>query len=328
MSSLTRASIQQLNQVLDSAGLEWFGFRLPGLRIESYFYYKHVNAAPYVIGTHQHQHWEVSRLVAGKADFFVDEGSGEFAFTDDSEHYLVIPPEVPHRWSLAEGPLILNSWQIQIKPDNPGGERLIALLREKALKSRYILPATPVQLKGEQLLEDIASVNFPPGILGPMLNGVARVVIGSLVSSIDLWPTELVDEQDTQDSASFNLAKKIQKFMELNLHNSVKLVDLESHFHYSGRHLNRIFHQHFDQSIGQFLRERRFELALRWLATTNRSVKDIALSLGYGTVSHFCRFFRERTNLSPMQYREESRATGDSNGHSPSWNKLIDSGQS
>lgn len=313
-----RTSIQQRNQILDSAGLKWFGFRLPGLWVDSYFYYKQVNEKPYVINYHKHHHWEVSRLITGKANYRVCEDEGDFEFHPHPDKYLVIPPEKNHRWHLEHEPLLLNSWHIQMRPEDCSGEMLLKKLEDNVIKSRYQLDAHSVQIQGEALLEEISKGNFPPGILGPMVNGVARMIVGCLLGTIQPWPQELVEQQDVQGDSSLNLAKKIEKFLELNLQNPIKLVDMESHFHYSGRHLNRIFHTHYHKSIGQHLRDRRYELALRWLATTNRSVKDIALSLGYGTVSHFCRYFRKKVGKSPIEYRIESH-NDDGEAANTSW---------
>lgn len=299
-------TVRQKNQVFDSAGLEWLGFRLPGLRVETYFYYKVVEEGPYSIGWHGHDHWEFSRPVRGRLAYELEaNAAGETAVVEpDTGSYFLVPPGVAHRWELVAGPLLLNSWQIRFFPEDEAGEALLEHLRAATREQCFISPATALQVDAEDLLWELCGSDFYPSVIGPMISGVARIVIGGLVGGVRPWPRVLRDREGTGVPSSENLAIKLKEFLEANLHHSITLVDMESHFHYSSRHLNRVFHQYYHASIGQYLRDRRFELASRWLATTNRSIKDIALSLGYGNISHFCRYFRKRKNLSPSEYRE------------------------
>lgn len=47
----------------------------------------------------------------------------------------------------------------------------------------------------------------------------------------------------------------------------------------------------------------RIETARRRLTDTRISVRDLAENLGYQNVTHFCRQFRQRTGMTPSQYR-------------------------
>lgn len=289
---------------MDAAGMEWFGFRLPSLRVECHHHYKRIAEGTFEVGVHGHDHWEVSRLTRGGADFSVHVDGGNVEFEHGPDRFLLIPPRIAHRWKATRTPILLNSWQVRLEPEDDVGERLLRSLTEVAVRNSFMVPAAPFQIEAEDLLWNLASRNLPPSLFAPMASGVARIVIGGVLAAVDPWPRELCEREQNQTNASEQLAGKIRDFLEANLHNAITMVDLESHFHYSSRQMNRIFQSHFRCSMSQFLRERRFDLATRWLATTNRSVKDIAFSLGFGTVSHFCRYFRRLKSLSPTEYRE------------------------
>jgi AraC-like DNA-binding protein len=47
----------------------------------------------------------------------------------------------------------------------------------------------------------------------------------------------------------------------------------------------------------------RMRLATRWLVTTEKPIKEIAVALGYGDASNFARAFRSQTGISPKEYR-------------------------
>lgn len=303
--------IRQKNTALESAGLQWLGFRLPGLRIEVYFFYKFVENAPYSIGIHGHNHWEVTRVISGSARYELEVDERRLETVPTEEQVLMIPPHLPHRWEMMDGPLVLNSWQIRMVADDEIGEALLEKLKHRAVSNNFLLDPPVGYVHAEDLVWQVSSEKIPSGVIGPMVSGLARVVVGGLVGTLKPWPQELSERENQFASSSEILANRLKEYLESNLHHPITLVDLESHFHYSSRHLNRIFHQNFHASIGQYLRDRRFELATRWLVTTNRSIKDIALSLGFGNISHFCRYFRKRKNLSPTEYREIGHQRGE-----------------
>ena len=71
------------------------------------------------------------------------------------------------------------------------------------------------------------------------------------------------------------------------------------------------FCHHFRRVVGQtpmgFIREIRLTHALTLLRTTDDSITDIAVAVGYRWTSHFCKAFRAATGLSPMEYRLQQR---------------------
>jgi len=182
------ALVRQSNNVLESAGLEWLGFRLPGVRVETYFYYKLVEEGPYSVGIHGHEHWELTRLVSGRATYRIQTAHGDVEVEPDPGHYLLVPPGRPHRWDLTEATLLLNSWQVRLYPDDEVGEGLIALLARKSEECGFLMEALPVQVQAEQLLRELTQEKFYPSIIGPMASGVARIVIGGVFGSLRPWP--------------------------------------------------------------------------------------------------------------------------------------------
>jgi AraC-like DNA-binding protein len=59
----------------------------------------------------------------------------------------------------------------------------------------------------------------------------------------------------------------------------------------SMRQLQRIFRVSLDKTPQQWLNEQRQQFAF-WMITVGRSAKDVAITLGYKQVSHFCREFK------------------------------------
>jgi AraC family transcriptional regulator len=72
-------------------------------------------------------------------------------------------------------------------------------------------------------------------------------------------------------------------------------------------HFARSFRARHGCTAGEYVRRLRLEFARRELATTDRSVAEIAHAAGFADQSHFARLFRRATGASPREYRARSR---------------------
>ncbi len=83
--------------------------------------------------------------------------------------------------------------------------------------------------------------------------------------------------------------------------------------------IDNAFKEVFGSSVRGWLRERRMTKACEWLSGTDLPISAIATNLGYNSSGNFTTAFRERFNVVPTTYREETqalkqRASGDGNG--------------
>ena len=88
------------------------------------------------------------------------------------------------------------------------------------------------------------------------------------------------------------------QFME-----SLSLGDIAQAVGIHPAHLARMFRQQYHCSIGEYLRDLRLEHASHLLSTSNDSLAEIALSVGYSDQSHFSTAFKRHTNLTPAEFR-------------------------
>lgn len=291
------------NQILERAGLDNFLIRLPRLKIHTHFYYKFVEDGECTINDHGHWHWEITRICSGEAAYFIP--SLNKTIQPDPAHYLVLPPHLTHNWKMTKAPLLMHSWQTRIEPENHEGEAVIEQLRKSVTNAGFLAEASVSQIEAETLLWNMAGEERRPQVFGTILSGFARIVLGDLLAKICPWPEQMLADKNDPDAALTAMANRLQRFLDENLENPITLADLEGHFHYSERHLNRIFQKIHHISIGQYLRRQRLDLAKRWLETTDRPIKNIAFSLGYNAPGQFCRYFTAQIGLSPTAYRNQ-----------------------
>jgi AraC family transcriptional regulator len=72
-------------------------------------------------------------------------------------------------------------------------------------------------------------------------------------------------------------------------------------------HLARVFRNHFRLSMGSYLRALRLDWAARELVRSDASLTAVALAAGFADQSHFTRFFKRHTGLTPNAYRRSMR---------------------
>ncbi len=72
-------------------------------------------------------------------------------------------------------------------------------------------------------------------------------------------------------------------------------------------HLARGFRNHFKLSMGSYVRALRLDWAARELVRSDASLTAVALAAGFADQSHFTRFFKRHTGLTPNAYRRCTR---------------------
>ena len=74
--------------------------------------------------------------------------------------------------------------------------------------------------------------------------------------------------------------------------------------HLNSDYLARLFKKETGQSLGAYLQDRRIHEAKKLLVQTNIQVNEIAQRVGYDNFSYFSHTFREKTGVTPNEYRK------------------------
>jgi AraC family transcriptional regulator len=72
-------------------------------------------------------------------------------------------------------------------------------------------------------------------------------------------------------------------------------------------HVARSFRRYFGMSVGNYLRQRRVDVAKELLLSTGKPLVDIALECGFSSHAHLCGIFKRFTGLTPTQFRRLRR---------------------
>lgn len=87
----------------------------------------------------------------------------------------------------------------------------------------------------------------------------------------------------------------------------IEVCDVYAMGEFSPPVMIKYFKQYTGKTVNAYLRDMKCEHACTLLETTRLSTLDISMALGYYSLSHFNRIFKEYTGMSPATYRKKYR---------------------
>ncbi|WP_313118473.1 AraC family transcriptional regulator [Ectopseudomonas guguanensis] len=103
--------------------------------------------------------------------------------------------------------------------------------------------------------------------------------------------------------ASWQMSR-IDKFINNNISNSIRTIELASLLSLSPSHFTHAFKQTTGMTPLVYVAAMRVKAAQQFMLCSTRSLSDVALSHGFCDQAHFCRVFRRETGLSPQTWRK------------------------
>lgn len=95
-------------------------------------------------------------------------------------------------------------------------------------------------------------------------------------------------------------------YIDRHLYEKFNLEIVSNKLKVSSSHLSKLFKEEKKMTLGEYARLRKIEVAKTLLATTDKSISDIALMLSFNSQSHFGRVFISIQGEPPAQYRKNN----------------------
>jgi YesN/AraC family two-component response regulator len=180
-------------------------------------------------------------------------------------------------------------------PDGNGFDVLQAL--------RAVSPALPVIMMSAYSTENLAIKAFRVGVTDYMKKPLSFSYLRGRLSEV-LEGRKNGEPPESRDCSEVFVMECIVAFIEENYMQRLSRDTLAERACMDRYKFSRLFKERFGKNIKSYLNDVRTKRAAELLNNHDLSISEVAYSVGYGTVPHFYRVFREVFGISPREYRE------------------------
>lgn len=138
------------------------------------------------------------------------------------------------------------------------------------------------------------------------LPAVSEEKLNSIFSIIEIliksfWQNGLITYKRSM------LSIKIERYISTHITEKIYIDDICQEFYLSKNMLYRLFRTEFNTTVGDFITEKRLELARDYLRSDqNMSVSDIASACGFPDYNYFIRVFKKHFSLTPLKFKKSN----------------------
>ena len=116
---------------------------------------------------------------------------------------------------------------------------------------------------------------------------------------------ELLGERE--NTLTERALNRVIHYIDTHLSEDLPLKTLADVGGFNASYLSRLFRQTCDQTITEYILNKRIDAAKKLLEETDEKIQDISAGTGYISAQSFARAFRNSTGLSPAEWREMHR---------------------
>ena len=128
---------------------------------------------------------------------------------------------------------------------------------------------------------------------------IIRASIEALIVAVNK-----IEELGSADACTDARMIEIMNYVQAN-YIDITLDDLTEKFFLSKPYLSKYIKEKSGMTFGDLVKKIRMKKAKALLKSSNMTVENIAMSVGYQNVEHFNRLFKKAYNMTPMQFRNQ-----------------------
>ncbi|MFD0588173.1 helix-turn-helix domain-containing protein [Paenibacillus sp. GCM10027627] len=262
-----------------------------------------LNKLPSGFRAHRHDFLEFSYVVAGSGYETINEEKHEMT---PGTFTFVLPYQVHELFTAKGGQLHLYNcmFSMDLLMDAGAGEGLLTLI-DRAGAPAFVHLTGADNDKMKSLVEDMyaeysGSRPWRQTMLLLRLKEML-VLFDRARQSGDSPALSSTNEAEGKKSGSL---WPIIHHIHRHYQDELALSDLASQFSISVSRISELIKEATGQTFLHFLRDLRIRHACGLLASTEMSVAEIAMEVGYGSYKTFSRTFKESKGISPVEYRK------------------------
>ena len=127
---------------------------------------------------------------------------------------------------------------------------------------------------------------------------------------LDMIEDRFGSEKSPETPQSANIGAQLLEYTDTHcLSYDFQAKNMAEHFNISPQYMRKLFKNHTGMSVSEYIANKRLEKSMHLLANTDMNLQDIVVQIGNSDISGFVRFFKQKTGMTPGQYRKAKRPT-------------------
>lgn len=245
---------------------------------------------------HFHPEYELTYIVKGNGYRLI--GNNHQEFSDDD--FVLIGPNLPHTWfgNAAENE---NFEAIVIQLPSDFVQKIISFKETKHLKALFeksncglVFKDFPIEIKNS-LYHIINSHNIEKFV--SILNFLSEL---SNYNTIPI--TSMIYKYQINEEME-NKINKVCVFLQNNLSNPISLKEVADLIYMTESNFCKFFKKSTSITFSNYLNELRINAVCKLLIYSDDSIKEIAYSCGFESLSYFNRVFLKKKHMPPKAFR-------------------------
>jgi AraC-like DNA-binding protein len=236
----------------------------------------------------------LTQLVCGEK---FERQTGDIMFLAPGIPHYAFRHSYPHRTiTVYFLPLML----LELGPNGDGAWLLSRFTRPSTIAERVIRP--PVKLRQQVTERAIAMIReFANPVPGAELR--LRSLLAESLVSLARWELSIDKGMDAQPSSQdWAYLEKALRYLHIHYAEPLYIDQVAGAIGVTANRLRNLFRQTLGMSCSHYLHSLRIAQAKSRLCLPNTQVTEVALNVGFETLSHFNTSFRKLTGMSPTQY--------------------------
>ncbi len=105
-----------------------------------------------------------------------------------------------------------------------------------------------------------------------------------------------------------SISERVIDYINKNFTNRITILEIANHMHLNSAYLMRSFKKETGKTIQQMITEKRIQESCRLLASSNMTLTEISLMVGFNSPSYFTATFKLYINVTPKDYRNHIKS--------------------
>jgi len=263
-----------------------------------------------IVRPHWHIYIEILYFLSGKAKVFL---GGECHVVGKGDLILIHSHETHSIYSMGEE---ISYIVVKFDPE------ILYSTSRTILESKYILPFTLADSNGQRVFTESEIKDTPiPALIREIYDEFSskgfgfELAVRTLICRVFLWFLRKTHNQHwswevahSLNDSDYQMLQKVFEYIDYNYMNDINAQTAAGLCNMSYSYFSRKFKSIMGKTFTNYLSYIRITEAEKLLVTTEMSMTDIALEVGFSSSSYFIQQFRQYKNISPHQFRKKGKA--------------------